>query len=477
MQKEPLFYSKLPVTCHTDFVCDNSTFVAIKGQEKNGEDFVKAALDKGAKEIVIEKDVNLDQEILDLINKNNAKLTKVENTRKALAQLSSKAYGNPAKNLKILGVTGTKGKTTTAYLLEHILKKAGYKTALISSVYNKILDQEFRSTLTTPQPDYLHSFFAECKRQKIDYIVMEVAAQATSLYRTYGIEFEGLIFTNFSLEHSEFYPNQEDYFQAKKDLLFQRKRSGITVLNADDPKVYSLKLEFNRILTFGLKPQADIKATNIESSIENGIQAQIISNTLITHLKAKYILGEFNIYNILAAYTLAFGIGLKPEVIIKSIVDFKSPKGRLESIKLPNGALAFIDYAHNPSSFKSLFKAIKKLSNKIIVVFGAGGGRDVTKRPLMGAIAAKYTDNIILTSDNPRFEDPNQIIDQIKKGIPKEYIDKVFVELDRETAIKKAYSLSNNKDIILLLGKGPDEYQITNGKKSYFSESEILRKL
>lgn len=477
MQKTETFLKSLPVTCHTDYISPEGTFVAIQGQEKNGIDFIPEALKLGASKIIVQDDALLSQELLDLINKYEAELVKVKNTRKALAKFSAEAYGYPAKSLKILGITGTKGKTTTAYLTEHILKKAGYKTALISSVCNKILDKEYRSTLTTPQPDFLHAFLQQCKEQEVDYVVMEVAAQATTLYRTHGIEFEGLIFTNFSLEHSEFYKTQEDYFQAKKDLILQRKKGAPLIVNSDDPKVYSLRLEFDKVLAIGLNASADTQASLIKTTLQNGIEAQIISNSIAIHLRAPYLLGEFNVYNILAAFSLTYALGIKANSIVKALIDFKSPKGRLETFRLPNGAIAFIDYAHNPSSFKSLFKAIKSLANKTIVVFGAGGGKDKTKRPLMGSISAKYNDTIILTTDNPRDEDPQEIIDNIKKGITENLAYKVVEELDREEAIKKAYNLSNSGDIILILGKGPDEYQIVKGKKTYFSELEILRKL
>lgn len=471
--KFPDYY---PVTCHTDYVGPDTTFVAIKGFDSNGIDYIPLALEKGASKIVVDYTSELDDSLKKLLSTYNAELVFVENTRKALADLAAQALGYPAHDLSIIGVTGTKGKTTTAYLIEHILQQAGYKTALISSVAKRIGNCDLSVPLTTPQPDYIQLFLSLCKEHKVDYVIMEVAAQALSLHRVENIEFSGVVFTNFSLEHSEFYATQKDYFEAKKKILLQRKPSAPLILNSDDENIYALRLKYKKVVTFGLEPWADIQATAINSSLQ-GLSADLHAHSVPYYLTLEKLVGAFNIYNIAAAFALTQSLGIQGFVIIRALQSFKAPRGRLEKYILPNKAIAFIDYAHNPSSFKALFKTLRPLASDIKVVFGAGGGKDHSKRPVMGALAAEYADTVILTSDNPRSEDPQKIIESIKAGIPDSYEKKVYIELDRKKAIEKAYQLSHEDSIILILGKGPDEYQIVGRDKIYFSEAAILANL
>jgi UDP-N-acetylmuramoyl-L-alanyl-D-glutamate--2,6-diaminopimelate ligase len=468
-----------PVTCHTDNIDTGFTFVAIQGMKENGNDYIIKALERGAHKIVVQENSLLSSQVMQALEQHKAELIRVPNTRLALAQLSAQAYNYPARKLRIIGITGTKGKTTSSFLLAHVLRHAGYRTALLSTVKNRILDQEFVTHLTTQQPDYLHTFFNVCVEQQIDYVVMEVAAQATSLQRVYGIEFDGLIFTNFSQEHAEFYATQEDYFSAKAVLFKQLKQSGFAIINSDDERVCAFGKTLNTQITIGLYA-GDIRAEVISSNLA-GLTVRIIDQINASsnqEYTISNLVGNFNVYNMLGVYAVAQKLGLSEEQIKQALVSFTGVPGRLQRFVLPNQATAFIDYAHNPSSFQAVLSTVRSLSSDLIVVFGAGGDRDNTKRPVMGSIVARLADKIIITSDNPRSEDPAVIAQHIMQGIDAQKCGhKIVIELDREEAIKKAYAASQAESMIMLLGKGPDEYQIIKGVKSHFSEAAILRSL
>ncbi|MCA9770142.1 UDP-N-acetylmuramoyl-L-alanyl-D-glutamate--2,6-diaminopimelate ligase [Candidatus Dependentiae bacterium] len=479
MKKDNIIFPKtFPVTGHTNYVGPGSTFIAIKGEKQNGIDYIARALTRGAINIVVQQDVELSGELIWLIKKNNAVLTQVENARLTLAQLSAQAAGYPSRLVKIIGITGTKGKTTTSFLLEHMLKTAGYKTALLSTIKNKILDTDFKAELTTHQPDYLHQFFMLCVKNGVEYVVMEVAAQALSLHRVATIEFDGIIFTNFAQEHAEFYASMEEYFAAKC-LIFEQIKSNTPVLiNADDEWLNDYVFSNTVIYTYSLhKRDAFFCAYDYE--IYPFLTFVFKSN----HLKANkqyrfecpYIIGQFNIYNCLAASSMATSLGVSPESIQRALQSFKPLPGRLDRYQLPNGALCFIDYAHNPSSYQAVLSLLKKITNHLIVVFGAGGNKDKTKRPMMGCIASQYADILVLTSDNPRTEDPQAILNDILVGISPQ--KRVICELDREIAITIAYRLSHSGSVIAVLGKGPDEYQIIGATFHYFSDKKVVLSL
>ncbi len=471
----PLIY---PVACHTNNVGPGTTFVAVKGMNTDGLLFIPEALKKGATTLVVEQGAVLNVETMQLIAQHGAQVEYVPNTRQALAELSAQAAGNPAQQLQIIGITGTKGKTTTSFLLAHILRSAGYQVALLSTVHNQINDTVLPASLTTAHPDYLHQFFKLCVEQNITYVVMETAAQGFSLSRTYGISFTGVIFTNFSLEHLEFYATMEDYFAAKCGILAQAAPQAPLLINADDEWLQT-KLPScpgNEIISYGCSKFAQVKARNIRSSI-NGISFVLDSPVGIQEYDCPQLMGTFNVYNILAAVTMALQCGVTLKQTVASVAKFAGVRGRLEKYALPNGAICFIDYAHNPSSFEQVLGLLRQLTPHLIVLFGAGGKRDVTKRPLMAEIASRIADQVVLTTDNPRTEDPQIIMQDLLRGIPADRNNKVMVEFDRELAIKKAYSLSKQGSIIALLGKGPDEYQIFGEVKTPFYERLIVQEL
>lgn len=465
-----------PVACHTDNIGAGSTFVAVKGQKEDGVTHIPRALERGATTIVVEHTAYLSPEILQLIQKSGALLQRVDNARAALAQLSAQAYGYPARQLKIVGVTGTKGKSSTVFMLEHILRKSGYSTALMSTVRNSINGVIFKTSLTTPHPDYVHAFLYQCVEQGVDYVVMEVAAQATSLHRVDGILFDAVLFTNFDREHGEFYATMDDYFAAKAQLFEQVKPGAPRIINLDDTwgkKLYSL---YPQALTFGVQDnKVTYHARPLDITVHLSCEITHNHDTCIARCPALF--GAFNVYNVCAAVGLAHELGIPLAQAAEALEDFAGTPGRLERYILPNGAYGVIDYAHNPSSYQALLSSLRAITDDLIVVFGAGGDREAGKRPIMGGIVASFADFFVVTSDNPRTEKAEDIAHQICAGIPQEVHKNMIVELDREVAIKKAYEHSRKGSIIAILGKGPDEYQMIGAIKYPFSEKQILKSL
>ena len=467
-----------PVTCHTDFVGQGSCFVAIEGYADNGINYIKQAIQHGARTIVVHHDTFLDDDLSAFIQEHAVLVECVENTRKTLATLSAQAAGFPAKKLKIIGITGTKGKTTTSFLLEHMLHSAGYKTALISSAKNRICGYDFPAPLTTPQPDYLQQFLRLCVESNVDYVVMEVAAQALTLYRVEGILFCGIIFTNFSHEHLEFYPTLEDYFSAKRLIFGMSTDNAPLLINGDDERGMQLLAHYPSAQRYGFNA-----ATNDSYHATISAEPNSIVNLVVDHkggrnaITCPVLFGAYNGYNVLAAVGMALELKVDCSIVQNALQTFAGVPGRLQEHLLPNGARCFIDYAHNPESFKAVLTTLRTLTTQLIVIFGAGGGRDKSKRPMMGNLAAEIADIVVVTSDNPRLENPATIADDIIQGIPSSFCHKIVQELDRKKAIELAYQLSDQGSIIALLGKGPDEYQIIGTTKNYFSERQIVEQL
>jgi UDP-N-acetylmuramoyl-L-alanyl-D-glutamate--2,6-diaminopimelate ligase len=478
IQAPLLMPSIFPVTCHTDFVGKGSIFVAIQGYCDNGVHYIKTAIKKGAKKIVINKEVQFNPGLSNYILEHEVEVIRVENTRKALADLSAQVADFPAKKVKIIGITGTKGKTTTSFLLEHCLRVAGYKTGLISSAGNSICGTMFPPSLTTPQPDYLHQFLKLCVDNNVEYVVMEVAAQALSLYRVKGIMFDGVIFTNFSHEHLEFYATLDDYCTAKCQIFDMLHLNAPILVNSDDKEVLRIKkkIPHKKLLEYSFTHKVEYKGIYDIKTMQS-IHIDIHYGNEVIHIKCPTLFGQYNAYNILAAVSMAHSLKLLSTWVEKALATFPGVPGRLQHISLQNGARVFIDYAHNPSSFEAVLSTLQLLTDHLIVVFGAGGGKDKIKRPFMGAIACKYANFVILTSDNPRLEKLEDIISDIKSGIDIQSGHKVVVQLDREKAIHKAYKYSKPGSIIALLGKGPDEYQIIGKTKYHFSEQTICKQL
>jgi UDP-N-acetylmuramoyl-L-alanyl-D-glutamate--2,6-diaminopimelate ligase len=465
-----------PITCHTNHVGPGSTFVAIKGHKQDGAQYISQAVEKGAITIVAAHDAVLADATLEMMRTHQVTVQRVADTRLALAQLSAQVHGFPASKLKIIGITGTKGKTTSVFLLEQVLRSAGYKTALLSSVHNRILDKILPTSLTTQQPDYLHWFFKQCVEAGVTHVIMEVAAQAFSLHRVHGLEFAGVLYTNFDATHAEFYPDVHDYFAAKEQIFSQCAPHAPIVINADNSWCQQLIKRYPYVTTFGITNPAQVTAA-VHGNVGNGIEVEVTSAAGSYTINCPTLIGLFSVYNVVGVATLSAYLGVSQQQVIKAFASFDMVPGRLERYAVPNGATCIIDYAHNSLSFESILSTLRPLTPQLIVVFGCGGDRDVTMRPVMGGIAAQYADAIILTTDNPRSEDPRTIIEHISAGIKPEYQAKVVVILDRKQAIEHAYTLSKPGAIITLLGKGRDEYQQVGTVKTHFSEVEIVRGL
>jgi UDP-N-acetylmuramoyl-L-alanyl-D-glutamate--2,6-diaminopimelate ligase len=470
----PLTY---PVTCHTDHVGAGSTFVAINGYEQDGGLYIPTALHKGATTIVVAHDAILSDALLERMQTDGIVLERVENTRKALAQLSAQAAGNPAAQLTIIGVTGTKGKTTTSWIVYDILRSAQTSVALMSGVANKINGFEFEAPLTTAQPDYIHQFLKLCVENKVTHVVMEVAAQAVSLNRVDGIAFDVIALTNFGHEHLEFYATLEDYFAAKRGLINFLKPHGTLCLNNDDAWVRRALDEHVPLKTYSCLEDSGADVQLELRDDRDGISFEVRSNKRRSIMRAPHLMGIYNLYNCAAAITIAFALGIDAVVIAATLEEFQGVPGRLEWYTLANEARIVIDYAHTPDSYKALLSTLRNQTDDLTVIFGAGGKRDKSKRPIMGGIAATYADHIILTSDNPRNENPTTIVHDIMQGIDEKDHHKVTIQLDRERAITQAAAQAPKHAIIALLGKGNDEYQIVGDVKSYFSERDIIQQL
>lgn len=471
--------SVFPVACHTNNIGKGSTFVAIKGQQEDGGLYILKALEKGASKIVVENNATLSEEIKKHITAMGAELVFVDSARTALAELSAKAADYPAQKLKIIGITGTKGKSTTTHMLYHLLKATGASVACLSTVHNLINDVVFTAPLTTAQPDYLHQFLKLCVKENIEYVVMEVAAQAFTFNRVDNITFDAFIFTNLEREHGELYPTLENYLEAKCELFKHLKSDAPVVVNSDNEysKIIIKRYQSTyNLLPFTFDQKSDpIVLQAFYNQNNDGIQS-------ITYQKNTFYYtgfsGLFNGYNIVSALLALKECNL-------SIIDtnnnnpfiFPPLSGRCEQYQLPNKACAIIDYAHTPQSFIAILSNIKQLTPHLIVIFGAGGGKDHEKRPLMGKIASEIADLVIITSDNPRNEDPTIIAQMIQNGVDQKNQYKIIIELDRQKAIESAYKKSQPSSYIMLLGKGPEEYQIIGDKKLFFSEKEILLSL
>ncbi len=442
-------------------------FIALVGRNFDGHNFVRDAINRGAVAAVVSK--KLDLSIPQLL---------VSDTRESMAHISAYFFQYPSKHLKVTGVTGTNGKSTTVFIIHNILKILNKKSSLLGTIGYEILDEFIKADRTTPESPDIQKFMYETWKRGGEFFNMEVSSQSVCEKRIEDIDFSSAVFTNLSREHLEYHRTFENYKNAK--LVFFKKAAwtGATAfINVDDTHHRDFinifkKSGGDKIFTYGIDNRADFRATNITLSIEG-------SNFQITYNRENYriesrLIGMHNVYNILAAFAVLMNYGLNPENVSQAIPKIPFIPGRLEKIE-KNGVNFFIDYAHTPEALRNVLQTLRNLTaNKLIVVFGAGGDRDVGKRPLMGSIASQLADFIILTSDNPRSEDPLKIVEDIKSGISG---NNYIVELDREKAIRKAYSLAKKGDAILVAGKGHEEYQEIKGKKYHFSDREVIQAL
>jgi UDP-N-acetylmuramoyl-L-alanyl-D-glutamate--2,6-diaminopimelate ligase len=439
-------------------------FVCIKGEHSDGHDFIDDAFKNGAAAVIIEKDEKLHYD------KN---IIKVEDSRTALAYACANYYGRPQDQLNIIAVTGTNGKTSTTYMLKAIYEEAGYKCGLIGTITN---------SMTTPMPETLYPMLREFADAGCEYVFMEASSHALALGRLEGIQFKIGIFTNLTQDHMDFHKTVDNYMEAKMRL-FKQSKTGL--INYDDiygRKIGQLTSDICDIKYYSaMSASADYSAKNIESKGADGIEYEFLTVGKIFRITSK-IPGMFTVYNTLAAASAAYCDGISPLVIREAMLKLDGVAGRFERVKLDKDYAVFIDYAHTPDALENTLKALRdvkrsggaKWNGRLTVLFGCGGDRDPIKRPMMGRIASKYTDFVIVTSDNTRTENPQKIIADILKGIDKE-LPYTTIE-NRTEAIKYAIKTANSGDIILLAGKGHENYEIDAEGKHPYNEKEIVYK-
>jgi UDP-N-acetylmuramoyl-L-alanyl-D-glutamate--2,6-diaminopimelate ligase len=398
----------------------------------------------------------------------------VPDSRKALAKISANYYGNPSRTLEMVGVTGTNGKTTTTHLIKSILEAAGKKVGLIGTIEYKIGMEALSATHTTPESLELNELLALMLERGCSSVSMEVSSHALHQSRVHGLKYDVAVFTNLSQDHLDYHGTMEEYFKAKQSL-FEMKPTWV-VSNIDDEwgNRIATSASGNRV-TYGASMSADVRPSSTELSID-GTKLQLRHANETTSISSGLV-GRFNVYNIMAAFSAGLALGLSKPDILRGIEDLKNVKGRFERVTSPKGWSAIIDYAHTPDALEKCLRAIhdvmpKSNRGRIITVFGAGGDRDRTKRPLMGKIASGLSDVTIVTSDNPRMEDPERIIDEIFTGI--ENRSHVKREADRKKAIQQASETAVSGDVILVAGKGHEEYQVIGKEKIHFSDREVV---
>lgn len=451
-------------------VKENYIFFALKGLKDDGTKYIEMAINAGAKTIVTDSEFNEDE-----ISSN---FLKVENARKTMALLANIYNLLPSEKIKLIGVTGTNGKTTTTYLIKSFLENSGYKTGLLGTIDYQIGEKKIESKLTTPESIEICSMLGEMVKQGYQYCVMEVSSIALVMDRVYSLNFDAAIFTNLTSEHLDFHHNMENYFNAKKILFDNLSGSSFAITNLDD--IYGEKIISDtkaKKITYGINSEADYKAESPEFDLkglnfllnENDEEVKIDSN----------ITGKFNIYNILASIACVRNYNINYDSINDALKNFNGVNGRFNKIELPNGAYAVIDYSHTSDSLKNAIESAREIVNnegkngRVITLFGCGGNKDTTKRPVMGEYATSLSDYSIITSDNPRYENPMDIIKDILKGVVNNNYE---IDENRETAIKKGIDLSKNGDILLICGKGHETYQEINGVRAHFDDKETVEK-
>ena len=447
-----------------------SLFVALSGYRTDGHRFVLDAISKGAIAVIIENDSVIPGEIF---THNNVTKILVRNSRKALAEISNAFYKQPSETLKLIGITGTKGKTTTAWLIKHILEVAGFKSGLLGTIANYIGDQKIATTLTTPESCELHELFQEMIKQQCTHAVMEVSSHALSLDRVYGLNFRNALFTNLSLDHLDFHETLDNYFEAKNILFKSLSQDSFAIVNGDDERASSVLASTPaKKIVYGQNDNADFRISDIKLGLNETTFTLHYLNT--SYALTSKLFGVFNTYNIAAAFASAICNGIAPEIIISAIASAPQVPGRFEVLSNGNKQ-AIVDYAHTPDSLQKTLENIRLIignSRPLVTVFGCGGNRDTTKRPVMGKIATELSDSVIVTSDNPRREEPIAIIDDIVKGISK---TNYVVNPDREQAIREAIKSSPDNAVILIAGKGHEDYQIIGDTKNPFSDTLIAK--
>ena len=446
---------------------ENSLYVAVKGTVSDGHSFINAAIDKGAKAIVCE--------VLPENSKADITYIQVKDASKTLGQLASNFYGNPSEKLNLIGITGTNGKTSVTTLLFDIFKNLGFKSALISTVEYRIADEIIPSTHTTPDIVRLNQMLANAVEMGCEYAFMEVSSHGIHQNRTEGLNFKIAGFTNISHDHLDYHKTFSEYIKTKKRFFDELNPEAIAITNSDD-KNGTVMLQNTKATqkTYALKTMADYHGRILEADF-NGMLLNFGGKEFWTTLT-----GKFNVYNMLLAYAVAIESGFHEEDVLKAMSQLKRVKGRFETLKSDSGIFFVIDYAHTPDALENILDSINDIRTKnerLITIFGCGGDRDQAKRPEMGKIATRKSTLAIITSDNPRTEDPAAIIKEIEAGVEPQNFSKYTSIPDRKEAMKMAIKFAEPKDIILVAGKGHEDYQEINGVKHHFDDKETIVEL
>ena len=442
-------------------------FVAIRGTQVDGHQFIDKAIELGADAVLCEE---LPEKLSDHVT-----YVQVESTEDAVGKVATLFYGNPSHKLKLVGVTGTNGKTTIATLLYNMFRKFGYKVGLLSTVCNYIDDVEVPADHTTPDPIELNELLAKMVEAGCEYAFMECSSHAIHQKRIGGLKFAGGLFTNLTRDHLDYHKTFENYRNAKKAFFDALPKDAFAITNADDKNgMIMVQNTKATVKTYSIRAMADFRARILECHFE-GMYLEIDGREV-----GVQFIGKFNVSNLLAVYGAAIMLGKKPEDILLVLSTLHSVSGRLEPIHSPEGFTAIVDYAHTPDALANVLNAIHEVldgKGHVITVCGAGGNRDKGKRPLMAQEAVRQSDKVIITSDNPRFEDPQEIINEMLAGLNEQQMRKVISIVDRKEAIRTACMMAQKGDVVLVAGKGHENYQEIKGVKHHFDDKEVLHEI
>lgn len=440
-------------------------FVAVRGTQTDGHAYIEKAVEKGACAVVCETWPDTLHEGVTYVQ--------VKNSEEIVGQLATTFYGNPTSKLELVGVTGTNGKTTIATLLYKLFRHFGYKVGLLSTVCNYIDDEAIPTDHTTPDPITLNRLLGRMADEGCKYVFMEVSSHSVAQHRIGGLTFAGGIFTNLTRDHLDYHKTVENYLKAKKAFFDYLPKEAFALTNLDDRNGLVMTQNTRaRVATYSLRSLCDFKG----KVLEDGFEGMLLDINKV-EVNVQFI-GRFNASNLLAVYGAACLLGKKPEDVLVGLSTLRPVAGRFDSLRSPRGYTAIVDYAHTPDALENVLRAIHEVLNgrgQVLTVVGAGGNRDKGKRPLMAQEAVKQSDRVLITSDNPRFEEPQAIIDDMLAGLDQEQLRKVVSIVDRREAIRTACLLAQPGDVILVAGKGHENYQDIQGVKHPFDDKEVLR--
>ncbi|MGI5911647.1 MAG: UDP-N-acetylmuramoyl-L-alanyl-D-glutamate--2,6-diaminopimelate ligase [Syntrophomonadaceae bacterium] len=445
-------------------------FVCINGFKTDGHLYIKQAVEKGAKAVLVERTVH---------PLPNLTIIKTNNTRQALSVVASNYYDKPSSNLRVIGITGTNGKTTTTHLIKAILEEAGSITSIMGTLYARVGSKTMDFAHTTPEALEIERFLRISLDNCARYAVMEVSSHALDLYRVHAIDFNVAAITNITQDHLDYHKNMENYKKSKQKLfaMLPKKEGNFAVVNVDDSNVLDFyRVAHTPVITYGINNECNVRAVGIKTTLK-GSNFSVYYNNDKVNIQMKLI-GLFNVYNTLAAIAVGLGEGIKLDVIIRALEKVEGVPGRFEKVDLGQDFTVVIDYAHTPDGLENTLRTGRQIAeNRLLTVFGCGGDRDRGKRPLMGEVAARYSDFCVVTSDNPRSEDPLAIINDIKPGLDKVENSRYAIITDRKEAIRHALYLARKGDLVIIAGKGHESYQLVKDKVLDFDDKLVATEL